>query len=153
MFDRHFQALLVVLLLLALPIAVHAQGTDTISVQQAWARATPGGSGNGAVFLRVRNTSGHADRLVGASADVAERAELHTHIMKGDGVMRMRRIEEVEIPARGGVMLEPGGHHIMLFGLDHPLREGEAFDMTLIFAGAGSLTVPVSVRPLRAGLD
>ena len=32
-------------------------------------------------------------------------------------MMRMRRLSEVEVPAGGEVNFEPGGRHLMLFGV------------------------------------
>ena len=48
------------------------------------------------------NSGSRTDRLIGASTYIADRAELHTHEMKGD-VMKMRPVEAVEIPAGGTV--------------------------------------------------
>jgi copper(I)-binding protein len=45
------------------------------------------------------------------------------------------------------VVLAPGGYHIMLMGLKQPLKQGDAFPITLNFANAGPVTAQVTVEP------
>lgn len=100
----------------------------------------------GAAWLTVRN-SGAADRLLGAESPAAERVELHRHIHR-DGVMTMRRVEAIDIPAGGAAALEPGGDHLMLFGLEPGLKTDGSFPLTLLFEKAGAVTIEVRVAPL-----
>ncbi|HEX3417160.1 MAG TPA: copper chaperone PCu(A)C, partial [Stellaceae bacterium] len=90
-----------------------------------------------------------ADRLVSASTPVAKKAELHTMSMQGM-VMKMRPISGVDIPAGQAVSLKPGGEHIMLMGLNQPLREGQSFPLNLDFEKAGQRTVTVTVEKAGA---
>ena len=117
-----------------------------LEVDNAWAGATPGKAENGAAYVTI--TSPTTDRLVSASTPVAKKAELHTMSMQGM-VMKMRPVSGVDIPAGQSVSLKPGGEHIMLLGLNQPLREGQSFPLTLDFEKAGSRTVTVTVE--RAG--
>lgn len=139
------------------PAPVAASATKTrghaaagpIVIQDAWARASAGIAGTGAVYLTIRNTGTHPDRLIAASAPIARRAELHTHIMKNH-VMRMRRIDTVALPPGTTIGFQPGGRHVMLMGLRAPLREGAQFPLTLAFEKAGTLSVDVVVRGIAA---
>src|SRR4051812_35714238 len=73
---------------------VHAaagQNQTPVRIEGAWARATPPGGKVGGAFVTVLNTGDTPDRLVSATSAVAERVELHAHIMDGD-VMRMREV-------------------------------------------------------------
>jgi copper(I)-binding protein len=127
------------------PRAAPAQSA-TIAVQQAFARATPAGAKNGAVYMTIVNHGASEDRLVAASTPVAGRAELHRTIDEG-GVMKMRPVDAIPIPPAGGqAVLKPGGLHLMLLGLTAPLKLGQAFPLTLVFAKAGQLTVTVMVE-------
>ena len=117
--------------------------TGQLEVKDAWARATPGKAENGAAYLTI--VSPTADRLVAVSTPAAKKAELHTMTMKGM-VMEMRPVQGVDIPAGQAVSLKPGGEHIMLLGLDQPLREGQSFQMTLNFEKAGPRPVTVMVE-------
>lgn len=115
-----------------------------LTIEHPWARASAGPARNGAAYLTVHN-SGPEDSLVAAAGDIAERIELHTHIVEGD-VMKMRQVEAIGVPAGGLAALKPGSFHIMLIGLKHPLMEGERFPLTLRFAKAGEVAVEVAVE-------
>ncbi|MFO7298249.1 MAG: copper chaperone PCu(A)C [Pseudomonadota bacterium] len=119
-----------------------------ITISQPWARATPGGVKNGAAYLQI-SASGTADKLVDARSDAAERVELHNHVQE-NGVMRMRRVESIEVPAGGTVTLAPGGYHLMLMGLKQPLKAGEKLDLTLVFEKAGEINVTAPIEPIGA---
>lgn len=140
--------ILTLITLLAAPWAASAGTAEhqggPLTIVQPWARATAPSAKAGAAFMTIHNNGGTPDRLIGASTEVAEKAELHTHIKEGD-VMRMRPVKAIDIPAGGTTELRPGGFHIMLIGLKHPLQEGEHFPLTLTFAGAGSIAVEVEV--------
>jgi hypothetical protein len=123
-----------------------AQPTQ-LAVDNAWAGATPGKAENGAAYVTI--TSPTADRLVSASTPVAKKAELHTMSMQGM-VMKMRPVSGVDIPPGQPVSLKPGGEHIMLMGLNQPLREGQSFPLTLDFEKAGPRTVTVTVEKAGA---
>ena len=64
--------------------------------------------------------------------------------------MKMEKLDVVEVTADSPVVFEPGGHHVMLMGLDDPLIEGESFPMTLVFEKAGPVEVTVAIRGLGA---
>lgn len=118
-------------------------------VTSPWARATPGTSRIGAVYLTVTNGALAPDRLLRAETPAAERVELHINEMR-DGVMRMRPVESIPLPARQPVHLEPGGLHLMLMNLAAPLKQGERFPMRLIFERAGALDIEVTVGAVGA---
>jgi len=116
-----------------------------LSIGPAWARASAGPAKVGAGYLAIANGGDAADRLIDAASTAAERVEIHAHISEG-GVMMMRRIEAIDLPAGGSVELAPGGLHLMLFGLTTPLLEGGTFPLTLHFEKAGPVEVTVTVR-------
>ncbi len=132
------------------PAGAQTATAGDIAVEAAWARASMGMGRAGAAFLTLRNQGDTDDRLIAAESDVSEVAELHTHTMDG-GVMRMRQVEAIAVPAGGTAVLEPGGDHVMLMGLAAPLKTGESFALTLIFETAGSVTLEVPVRALGEG--
>jgi copper(I)-binding protein len=104
-------------------------------------------------FKGLRNRGGQADRLIAAKSAVAERVELHQMQMDGQ-VMRMREVPAIELPARTEVNLRHGSagtHHLMLQGLKQPLKDGDRFDLELVFEKAGTRRVNVWVQTPRAG--
>lgn len=134
--------LLFVMLLAALP----ANAADTgIQVTEAWSRATAPQAQVGGGYVTVRNNGDTPDRLVGASSEVAQVVELHEHLHE-NGVMKMRPVAAIEIPAHGSVAFAPGGYHIMLLNLKAPLAAGRCFPVTLAFEKAGPLTVQLRVE-------
>jgi hypothetical protein len=114
-----------------------------VAVGDAWARATMTGQTSTAVYLTIRN-SGGTDRLEGVSSPVGG-AAVHESSTSG-GVMRMRPVAAVEVPADSTVSLRPGGTHIMLTGLSAPLPAGSQFPLRLDFQRSGTKDVEVAVR-------
>lgn len=144
-----FTAALVSPLLLAAcsgPVAdsPEAAGPAEYAVVDGWVRNPPGGRDVTAGFITV--TAGAAGgQLVGATTDEAETVEIHTMAMEGD-VMRMRRVDAIDIPAGGAASLAPGGDHLMIFGVDPAQLEDGEMDLVLTFADGQTLpvTLPVS---------
>ena len=140
--------LLAVAVCLAIISTALAQ-TGQLEVSSAWARATPAKAENGIAYLTIRSPI--PDRLLSVSSPVAKKAELNTMEMSGM-VMKMRPIASLDIPAGQPVTLKPSGEHIMLVGLNGPLREGQSFPLTLTFEKAGAREVTVAVeKPGAAG--
>jgi len=133
---------------LAVASAALAQ-TGQLEVSNAWARATPAKAENGIAYLTIRSPT--PDRLLSVSSPVAKKAELNTMEMS-DMVMKMRPLASLDIPAGQPVTLKPSGEHILLMGLNGPLREGQSFPLTLTFEKAGAREVTVAIeKPGAAG--
>ena len=107
-----------------------------ITVHQPWAR---GGASMMAGYMKLEN-QGKADRLLSASSEVSEALELHQHV-HDNGVMRMRKIDSIALPAKETIELKPQGLHLMFIRLKKPLVEGERFTVTLHFEKAGKVPV------------
>ena len=106
-----------------------------------------GMTGTAAAFMLIQNGGAEDDVLLGGETDVANVVEVH-EMADVDGVMEMRPLADgLTIAAGGEETLEPGGYHIMLFGLKEDLTNGKTYDLTLHFEKAGDVTVPVTVRP------
>ena len=126
-----------------------ANATDVVKVgdlvlSSAWSRASTGIKRPSAVYLSITNTSSEHGQLTAVHTPTAKRAELHRHFMD-NGVMRMRQVDTVEIPAASTTILKPSGFHIMLFNLKFLLKEGDMFPVSLTFEKAGKTTVMVHV--------
>jgi periplasmic copper chaperone A len=135
------------------PALAQATVNTSITVEQPWARATPGGAKTGAAYMTLDNKSGTADRLTGVSSDVADKLQIHEMKVE-NGVMKMREIAGgLPIPAGGSVALKPGSYHVMLIGLKKPLTAGEKFPLTLTFEKAGNISVTVPVQAMGATQD
>ena len=114
-----------------------------VQIKEAWARATAPGQVNGSVGVVI--TSKKDARLIAVKSAVAERAEIHTMTMD-NGVMQMRQLDYLELPANQPVTLGPGGNHLMLFGLKRPLKEGSTLPLTLTVQYADKKTEKISTK-------
>lgn len=126
-------------------VLAHEIAAGALAVSHPWARATAASAKAGALYLTVANHGTEADRLLGVSTEVAARCELHLSETTG-GMMTMRMVEDVEVPAGGQAIFAPRGAHVMLMGLKAPLKKGTSFPAILHFAQAGDVAVEVTVQ-------
>ncbi|MGL5661901.1 MAG: copper chaperone PCu(A)C [Aeromonas sp.] len=139
MLTRTFFSLLV--------LGMSAAAQAKIDVADGYVRLLPPGSLNTAAFMVLSNDADKPVKLVGATSQAAKRAELHTHLHE-NGVMKMRQVPSIEIPAKGQVALTPGGMHIMLFDIA-PLSELTPVPLTLTMDDGQQLVVPLPVKPIE----
>ncbi|WP_420472970.1 copper chaperone PCu(A)C [Noviherbaspirillum sp. ST9] len=145
MFLRPFTALTMAF---TFSLPAHAQETKLkdLLIDNPFARATVANQRTGGAYVTIENKGKNADKLVGASSPVAKSVEIHTMSMDGN-VMKMREVGQIDIPASGRVEMKPGdGFHLMLMGLQQPLKAGDSFPMTLVFEKAGKTEVKVKVQ-------
>ena len=133
-------------LTLALTSPVFAgSAADDIQVQDPWAREVPPNMTTSAGFLTLVNQGKVDHSLVAAESPDVGMVELHTHI-NDNGVMRMRSVKEMPIPAGGRTELKPGGLHLMLMKLKRKLTAGEKLPVTLVFEDGSKKPVELEVR-------
>jgi copper(I)-binding protein len=138
------------LLLLVLGSSAVAEAAEpSLHVEAAWARATPGASTVGVVYLTIVNSGASADRLVALSSPVAGRSEMHINIQDGN-VMQMRPVSAVDLKPGDRVVFKPSGLHIMLVDLRRPLKKGEHVPVMLTFEKAGQIEADAVVLPVGA---
>ena len=128
--------------------AMAETAADTVSVADPYVRAVPPGQPNSAAFMQLTNQSDTDHVLVAAESAVAQTVELHTHVME-EGMMKMRRIEKIDLPAGQAVELQPGGLHIMLIGLNQELQPDAQVALTLVFEDGSKSEVQATVRMLQ----
>jgi copper(I)-binding protein len=105
-----------------------AGNTADIETSGGWIRATAPGQDQAGADLSI--TSKQSATLIGASSPVCKTVQLHTMMMEG-GMMRMRQVKAIELPAGKRVNLRDSGYHLMMIGLKAPLKEGETVPLTL----------------------
>ncbi len=143
--------LLLAVLLLAPSVAVARDyAIGELRIGHPYARPTPPGARTAGVYFTVANAGKDADRLVRVASPVARAADVHTMTMDGN-VMRMRAIAALDIPAGKSVALAPGGYHVMLLDLGHPLAPGDSVPLTLTFEKAGTIRVEAQVEAPQGG--
>ena len=120
-----------------------AKNSD-IQAHMGWVRAVPPVSTNTAAYMMLHNYSEQDDRILSIESSAAAAAEMHSSKMN-DGVMEMIKLDEVMVPAKGHVMFEPAGHHIMLINLKEPLKVGAMVPFTLVFEKHGRIDIQLIV--------
>lgn len=102
-----------------------------VKVDNAWIRASVKGQSGTGGFMDL--TASRAFSLTGFRSAAAKDSELHEMAMDAGGVMRMRPVDSLPLPAGQTVSLRPGasGHHLMLMGLKRQLKEGDKVVLTL----------------------
>lgn len=103
-----------------------------VDVKEPWVRGTVTGQQATGAFMEVTSKAGAT--LVGAASPVAGVTEIHEMKMDG-GVMKMRAIARLDLPAGQPVKLAPGGYHVMLMGLKQLLKKGDSVPLTIKLEG------------------
>lgn len=124
------------LLMFLLMFAVSAQAdTPAVSARDGWIRPAPPVAKVRAGYVVIENAG--ATDVVLTKAESPEFGVIEIHTMYDDeGTMRMRRVPELRVPAKGKVELKPGGLHLMMFRPQRALAEGDAVAVTLSGEGA-----------------
>ena len=119
---------------------------EPFKVEDPYARVFGASATAGAAFMHITNQSGQDDVLLGAKAGASAMTELHTHIEDKDGVVKMRQIEGgIKLASGETVVMERGGNHVMMMGLNKSFEVGEIVKITLIFEKAGDVFVEAPV--------
>lgn len=103
-------------LLAVLPFGCTTEPAGRLIVSDARVRALIPGQDKTAAYFEVTNRSREPLVLVGAESPAARAIEIHSSSQNGD-VLRMRRLREVRIEPGATIGFQPGGHHLMLFGV------------------------------------
>lgn len=119
-----------------------------VKLSDAWVRASNPGQSVGAAYVTL--SSAQDVTLVYAETERAGTVEMHSMTMQ-NGVMKMRSIEELPVPAGKPVKLAPGGLHLMLFELPTPFKAGEQVKFRLCFKDKqGKITDQFVTMPVKA---
>ncbi|MEW5962316.1 MAG: copper chaperone PCu(A)C [Pseudomonadota bacterium] len=121
-----------------------------LKIGEPWTRVTPPGAAVAGGFMTITNTGKEADRLLGGSATISKRLEVHEMTMDG-GIMKMRELAKgLEIKPGETVELKPGSFHVMFIELTTPPAIGTPVKGQLKFEKAGTVDVEYKVAPLGA---
>jgi copper(I)-binding protein len=140
----HWSRTALVALLVAGPGLLHAQ-TPTVTIHDAWVREPMGGRTMTGAFAIVENPGPAPRAIVGASADISDKVELHEMKNEG-GMMRMSPVPRIEVPAKGRLELKPGSFHVMLFDIKGKPAPGDKVRLTLAFDDGTKVSTEATVR-------
>jgi copper(I)-binding protein len=129
-----------------------AAAADAVKISDPWVRATVPGQSVAGAYMEL--TSNVTAALVSADSPVARKTEPHATTFDG-GVMKMRAVERIELPANETVVLKPGGYHLMLVDIKRELKPGDRVPLTLIVQNRNgvrsTLQLDAEVRAAAAG--
>jgi copper(I)-binding protein len=122
----------------------------SLEIDNPWLRATPRGASVAGGYMKIINKGSTPDRLIGGSAAIAGRFEVH-QMMMDQGVAKMRPVEGgLEIKPGDTVELKPGSFHVMFMDLKQPLEKGQKIKGTLEFEKAGKIDIEYAVEAMGA---
>lgn len=118
-------------------------------VDQAWVRVSPNKDSPSAGYFTVHGGDA-ATTLRGVLTDRAIRVEMHESVKGEGGVMSMKPIESVDIPAKGTVAFAPGGKHLMLWSVNQDAVDQGKMPMTFLFSNGDRIIVDAVVQKAGA---
>lgn len=117
-----------------LSVLLASQALGAVSIESAWLREPAPGQANAAIYLRLANPGPTAVVLQGATVEGAASAAVHQHTMV-DGMMRMGEAPPQRVEPGAELLLQPGGFHLMVFGLGQRPVAGAGLPFCLLFEG------------------
>ena len=116
----------------------HKYEAENMLVDHPWMKVF---NNNGAGYFKIKNIGTNDIHLLEVVSDSVDNIELHTIIMEED-VAKMR-------PIKGGVIIKVGesiefkpmGNHLMFFGINKKLGEGELLEANFKFKNSKDLLV------------
>ena len=130
---------------LCVNVAAVSQPNSAIVVKDGWIQLGPPSQKNTAGYMVIENHSNKNTALVSAKSDICNVVEMHKMETVNE-MMRMRKVDQVEVPAQGKAEFKPGGYHLMIIGLQRALKEGEEITVTLKFADSSEKSVRMIVK-------
>ena len=129
------------------PDAEESATSDVVAIMNAWVRESHPAATTSAGYMTLVNVGSESLKLTGVESESFGEVEIH-EMATVEGLMKMRELETLEIPAGGQTSLAPGGKHLMLREPVRRLRAGDKVEMTLIFESGSRQTVSVKVSKM-----
>ena len=120
-----------------------ATAATPVTISNVWAKTTVPGGAVSAAYMQIK--SAKPVKLVKVETAIANIVEIHDMKMN-DGVMEMKALDAVDIPANKVVELKPGGMHVMLIKVKQPINKGDKIPLTLTFEGADKKSFTMNVE-------
>jgi len=128
------------------------QADEVLDIDDAWVAEAPPVAPVMGGYMKIENETAKAISITRASCPDFETVEIHEMSMSG-GMMKMREIEQLVVPAGGEVELKPGGYHLMLIKPKQPFKKGDSLTVTLHTTDGKSQAVKMKVKERKASDD
>ncbi len=117
---------------------------DVVAIMNSWVREAHADAQSNAGYMTLVNTGVKQVTLLKVESAAFSNIEVH-EMASVDGLMEMREITDLVIPANGQIHFKPGGKHLMLMGPQTHLTKGQRVNMNLTFKSGKKQTVSVEV--------
>jgi periplasmic copper chaperone A len=124
-------------------VLAHAE----LKVSNAWVKPTAAGQPVAGAYMTL--TADKDIEVIAVLTPVAEKAEIHSMSMDGN-IMRMQRLDRLQLKPGQAVELKPGGLHLMLIGLTHAIKAGEVVPLSLVTRDAQGKKTTLSIKVVAA---
>jgi copper(I)-binding protein len=131
--------------LIAVAMLAGCQQPAETKVDGAWVRLPAAAERPGAAYFTIQGGS-TADTLLSVTTPAALRTELHESIKGDKGMMSMKPIADIAIPAGAKIAFAPGGKHVMLFSIGPNVKPGDRLPLALAFASGKRIEVQAQAR-------
>jgi copper(I)-binding protein/cytochrome oxidase Cu insertion factor (SCO1/SenC/PrrC family) len=121
-----------------------ASDGEVVAIMNAWVRETDANALVNAGYMTLINVGPSDVTLVKVESQSFDAVEVHEMAM-ADGLMKMRELTDLVIPANARARFAPGGKHLMLKKPKQHLQVGDTVDLTLTFKSGRQQTVSVDV--------
>lgn len=136
--------LLPALLVAPVMLVASCDQAPPVFVNQAVIRLNPNPDAPSAAYFSIE-TGNAPVTLRGIECPAAVRAEMHM-MAHENGMMVMKPVSSVDIPADSTMKFEPGGRHVMLWSLNPQVVATGKVPMTLIFSNGDRIVVEALVQ-------
>ncbi|MDD7804209.1 MAG: copper chaperone PCu(A)C [Endozoicomonas sp. (ex Botrylloides leachii)] len=142
------------LALLVLTGGCQQSKTEGITYSDNYIRAPIANGSTSSGYITLVNETGHPIKLTGLSiaSTIAEKAGLYGYV-SSDGKTKMYKVASINLPIGKPVALLPGGYHIMLMGLKHPLTPATDIAVTFEFSNGEKLVVAMPVKAAQHTME
>jgi len=128
---------------LAILLGSAAASQAQVTIKEPWVRSTvPGQSATGA-FMQL--TARQDTKLIAVRSPVAGIVEVH-EMLVDKGIMKMRSVDKLLLPAGKTVELRSGGYHVMMMDLKRQIKTGDEVPLTIEFESSQGQRVTVDVK-------
>jgi len=141
---RKFTSVHILLFCVLIPVAGFLYAASAIRIEDAYIRVAAQGMSS-AGYFKITNSSDTPDTLYAVKASFAKMAQLHESFRK-NGMVGMKEIRFVVIPADSTVTFKPGGYHLMLMNVEYDLKVGMKLHVFLMFRKAGEIGLDIPVK-------
>jgi periplasmic copper chaperone A len=144
--------LMLFLPLFALSIASCGRPAE-LRVNEAVVKLSPVANNPSALYFTVHGGAQDV-RLLRVTTPAAIRTEMHDSVTDPKtGMLSMKPLERITIPAESKVEFRRGGKHVMVWGINLPARRLEKMDFTFIFSSGDRILVSAPLEPIAKGED